>query len=188
MTAKRTTKEAPAKAGAKRSAASAKLAQDREHFRGYMRAYEAFKDAMATDEYDPALEAFERAMERVSREMPDEARAIEAAFAATNEMWDRATAALIDANYHECERRAIAPELTRSKDKSRQGKARWKGAPSQLAKSEIRKEWDRWQRREVSYKSDAEFGRKMHGLHGGYESDRSIAQLSARWRMEAKSK
>lgn len=54
--------------------------------------------------------------------------------------------------------------------------------PRTPARQAIRDEWDRWQRREVTYRSDAEFGRKMHVKHPDYTSDRSIAQLSARWR------
>lgn len=54
--------------------------------------------------------------------------------------------------------------------------------PRTPARQAIRDEWDRWQRHEVTYRSDADFGRKMHVKHPEFTSDRSIAQLSARWR------
>lgn len=69
--------------------------------------------------------------------------------------------------------------------------ARRKGAthkqlrdPRTAARETIRDEWERWQRREVTYRSDADFGRKMHTRHPGFTSDRSIAQLAGRWRKE----
>lgn len=52
------------------------------------------------------------------------------------------------------------------------------------ARSAIRAEFDRWQRHEVTYRSDADFGRKMHAIHPEYASDRSIAQRAAKWRKE----
>lgn len=58
--------------------------------------------------------------------------------------------------------------------------------PKAVAMTSIRDEWERWQRREVSYRSDADFGRKMHIRHPELVSDRSIAQRAAAWRKEWK--
>lgn len=58
--------------------------------------------------------------------------------------------------------------------------------PRTAARGSIREEWERWQRREVVYRGDADFGRKMHLKHPEFTSDRSIAQLAARWRKEGR--
>lgn len=50
----------------------------------------------------------------------------------------------------------------------------------------IRAEWERWQRREITYRSYAEFGRKMHVRHPEFISDRSIAQRAAQWGKEVR--
>lgn len=129
------------KQGKNAGAPGPKIEEDREHFRGYLQAYRSFKEAMETDEYDEPLAAMASAVERIRAAMPDEARAVDAGFAAMNEMWDRATSALIDVCYHECERRALAPDLTRSKDKSKQAKARHAKDPKQAAKAGALELW-----------------------------------------------
>ncbi len=64
--------------------------------------------------------------------------------------------------------------------------ARWARDPRTAGMNAIRKEWERWQRNEVIYRSDADFGRKMHLKHPEFTSDRSIAQRAAKWRKQAR--
>lgn len=79
---------------------------------------------------------------------------------------------------------STAPASLKRWDKQRL--ARRRHAPMDSAKDLIRSEWFRWQANEVKYSSDADFGRKMHAKHTQFVSDRSIAQLSAKWRREAR--
>lgn len=69
-----------------------------------------------------------------------------------------------------------------------QGKAaevRWSLDPTQKAKAAIRDKWESWWvRKEVKYKNDEEFGRVMHRDFPEYESERSIANLSRKWKKE----
>lgn len=69
---------------------------------------------------------------------------------------------------------------------ARQGAtARWLTEASQIAKPAIRKEWESWWvRGEVQYENDEDFARKMHAKHGGYKSERSIANLSRTWKKQ----
>lgn len=71
---------------------------------------------------------------------------------------------------------------------ARQGAmARWVREASQIAKPAIREEWERWWiRREVHYENDEDFARKMHAKHGGYKSERSIANVSRDWKKQAR--
>ena len=53
------------------------------------------------------------------------------------------------------------------------------------ARADLRKEWDRWQRNETRYENDEDFGRKMHAkarYAKHYRSERSISNLSRKWR------
>jgi hypothetical protein len=77
-------------------------------------------------------------------------------------------------------------EALRASDVRRSGAvAKLINDPRTPARGAIRREWLRWQNRETSYTSDADFGRKMHVRHPEFVSDRSIAQLAARWRKES---
>ncbi|WP_374502361.1 hypothetical protein [Pseudoxanthomonas sp.] len=71
---------------------------------------------------------------------------------------------------------------------ARQGAtARWVTEASQIAKPAIREEWERWWiRGQVQYENDEDFARKMHAKHGGYKSERSIANLSRGWKREVR--
>lgn len=81
----------------------------------------------------------------------------------------------------------VGEEVEGEHSKKRRNAAtlRWKRDPTQKAKSYIREEWERWWlKKEVTYKNDEEFGRKMHTTFSEYESERSIANLSRKWKKE----
>lgn len=67
-------------------------------------------------------------------------------------------------------------------DRLRGAAAKDANDPRAVARDAIRREWDKWQRHEVVYRGDSDFGRKMHAKHPDYRSDRSIAALAAKWR------
>ncbi|KGM54178.1 hypothetical protein N799_09865 [Lysobacter arseniciresistens ZS79] len=72
----------------------------------------------------------------------------------------------------------------RSEAARKSAAARYANDPKAKAMDEIYEEWERWQRRESNYRSEADFGRQMHLKHPELVNDRSIAQRAAAWRKE----
>ena len=177
--ADRPRKQTPAKAGAGPAPVEE---QYRAHFHAHRLAAGRYDAAMRSLETAEAQERITQAIDRIRATFPAEATQIADSIFAIEEAWSAGVDALIEANYHECCKRTLAPDLLKGKQAARNARKRWAGDPKAAAMAEIRQKWEKEGR------PGASFARRMHAQYAAViTSNGAIENAIGRWRKEESS-
>lgn len=157
----------------------------RSHLRGHRKAIARYDAALSDKALDAAHEKLVKSLAAIRSDYPMQAAAIEAATDSLVGAWQDACGALIDAEYHECCRRSLAPRLLDAKRSASKARKRWSRDPKAEAMAAIKAEWLAMRHEPERHLSDAQFARNAMLRYGAViKNEGSVKNAISRWRRD----